>query len=79
MDRTLRDFEIGVFNKTVREAIASGEKVKALDKEWADVHWVKIRASSVDRARSQAEAKYPAENGYVIVDIIEDKPDNKWG
>lgn len=79
MDRTLNSYEVGVFNKTVRDAIAVGEPVKALDKQWADVHWVKIRATSLERARAQAEAKYPAENGFVIVDIIEDKPDSKWG
>ena len=78
MDRTLRQFEIGVFNKTVREKVASGEELRGLDRQWADVHWVKMRASSKDRAQRQAEAKYPPENGYVIIDVIEEKED-KWG
>lgn len=78
MDRKLRQFEVGVFNKTVRDQIAAGETVRGLDKEWADVHWIAMRASSKDRAQRQAEAKFPPENGYVIIDVIEEKED-RWG
>jgi len=78
MDRMVRQFEIGVFNKTVRDAIANGDPVRGLDRQWADVHWVTIRASSKDRAQRQAEAKYPPENGYVIIEVIEEKED-RWG
>ena len=78
MDRVLSDFEVGIFNKKVREAVAHGEKLRALDRQWADVHWIKIRATSKERAQKQAESKYPPENGYVIVDIIEEKTE-RWG
>ena len=77
MNNELKKFEIGVYNATVREAVKRGEPVKHLDKSWADVHWITMRATSKEKATTKAAAKFPAESGYVIVDIVEGVVD-KW-
>lgn len=63
-------FEVGIFNKEVREAVARGERHRNLSDNWADIYYVTIKAADQDAARQIARRKYPAQRGYVVDSIV---------
>lgn len=48
-----------------------GERYPFLKDDWADIHWIEVRAYSPDAARQKIEARYPSFRGYVITEIQE--------
>ena len=48
-----------------------GERHPFLKDEWADTHWIEVRAYTEAAARQKIEVKYPPHRGYVITDIQE--------
>ncbi len=66
----MAEFEVGVFNKEVRKAVAGGERHRDLSDDWADIHYVTITAADEEAARRTARRKYPAERGYVIDSVF---------
>ena len=64
-------YEVAVYNKSVRDAMKEGERHPFLKDEWADIHWVEVRAYSPGAARQKVEVRYPPFRGYVIADIQE--------
>ena len=62
-------FEIGIYNKEVRELISMGEHHKNLSDSWENIHYVEVFASDEDDARRKAQSKYPHEHGYVIEQV----------
>lgn len=71
MDKRIRKFEVGIFNQQVRDCMSIGEKHKHIRDDWADVHWVNIRALDRDGAKRKAESLHNPAMGFVIVDIVE--------
>ncbi len=65
----MAEFEVGVFNKEVREAVAGGDRHRDLSDDWADIHYVIITAADEDTARRTAQRRYPAQRGYIIDSI----------
>jgi len=59
-------FEAGIYNKEVMELLKKGQRHRHLKDEWAEVHYVKTMAFTIDDARRKLTAKYPPEQGYVI-------------
>ncbi len=66
----MAEFEVGVFNKEVREALAGGGRHRDLSDDWADMHYVTVRATDEDGARQAAKRKYPADRGYVVDSVF---------
>lgn len=64
-------YEVAVYNQEVREAMKSGERHSFLKDDWADIHWIEVRAYNQEAARQKIESKYPPARGYVITDIQE--------
>jgi len=64
-------YEVAVFNQAVRDAMKEGERHPFLKDDWADIHWIEVRAYSPDAARQKIEARYPSFRGYVITEIQE--------
>jgi hypothetical protein len=62
-------FEIGVYNKEVRDLIQQGDRHRQLSDDWADVHYVEVTASDETDARSKIARKYPPNRGYVVESI----------
>jgi hypothetical protein len=62
-------FEAGVFNAAVRRAVDDGRHHPDLKDDWADVHYVEIRAADEPAARSKLESRYPAANGFVLTEL----------
>ena len=72
-----KKYEVGVYNRRVRQAVQMGEKVRGLDDSWADLQWVEVWAKSEAGARTKISQRFPPENGFVITDVVE-QDDKKW-
>ena len=59
-------FEIAVFNQSVREKLKHGERHREFKDEWADMHYVEIKADDIAAAQRKAAAKFPRDRGFVI-------------
>jgi len=62
-------FEIGVYNKEVRELTGMGEHHKNLSDSWENIHYIEVFATDEDEARRKAQSKYPREHGYIIEQV----------
>lgn len=68
---TLKRYEVIIYNQIVRSMVDSHTSHKHLKDDWADNHYQEVRARDKEHARRKMEAKFPAEKGFVIVDVIE--------
>lgn len=59
-------FEAGIYNKDVIEEMKNGQRHRHLKDDWAEVHYIKTLAYTLEDARRKLAAKYPPEQGYVI-------------
>jgi hypothetical protein len=66
----MKKFEIGIYNKKVRELVKIGERHKHLADSWADLHYIEIAAKDEADARAKADRRYPASEGYVIEGVM---------
>jgi hypothetical protein len=65
-----KKFEVGVYNKEVRDLVKFHEHHLDLNDDWADIHRFEIKAHNEDEARSVIEQRYPPNRGYVKTDVI---------
>jgi hypothetical protein len=63
-------YEVGVFNKEVRDAMREGERHKHLKDEWADIHYIEVTADDEHLARAEVMRRYRPENGYVVTSVV---------
>ncbi len=66
-------YEILVFNKVVRDLVEREEHHRHYKDDWADIHHERVEAFDLPGARRRAEARFPARDGFVIVDVVEAK------
>jgi hypothetical protein len=64
-----KKYEVGVYNKDVRDALADGVKHKHLNDEWADTHWIEVVAADEQDAQRRVQRRYSERTGYVIVGV----------
>jgi hypothetical protein len=69
----MKSYEIAIYNKEVRKLVAEGRRHRNLSDAWAETHYIEVKARSMQEARAQVSRRYPAENGYVIEDVIVEK------
>ena len=62
-------YEVTVFNQAVRDAMKEGERHLFFKDDWADIHWIEMRAYTPGAARKKIEDRYPSFRCYVITDI----------
>ena len=67
----LKRFEVIIYNKIVRAMVDSHTSHKHLKDDWADNHYQEVSARDKEHARRKMEAKFPAEKGFVVVDVVE--------
>jgi|TARA_B110000977_G_scaffold4618_1_gene6599 hypothetical protein len=64
-------YEIGIYNKYVRNAIRQGDDPPAgLDKKWEEVYLFEYIAESTEAAQKKAEAEFPPSLGYVVDGVL---------
>lgn len=66
----MKKFEIGIYNKKVRELVKMGERHKNLADSWADLHYIEVSANDEAEARAKLDRRYPAAEGYVIEGVM---------
>jgi hypothetical protein len=66
-----KKFEAAVYNQQVRDAIQQLEKHPNYSNDWADLHFIEIKANDKTLARKMIEEKYPKAKGFVIDGIHE--------
>ena len=64
-------YSVGIFNRKVRELVEEGSHHRNLDDRWADIHYIEIKASSLEAAERKVKASHPADMGYIIESIQE--------
>ena len=67
----MAEFEIGVYNKEVRDLVSAGQSHHDLADSWADIHFIEIRATDRSKALTRVRGRYPENRGFVISEIIE--------
>ncbi|MBM3503571.1 MAG: hypothetical protein FJX65_06820 [Alphaproteobacteria bacterium] len=68
-------WEVLVYNKLVRDLVEQDQHHRYYKDDWADVHHEQVEAPDLAGARRRATARYPARDGFVIVEINEAKDD----
>ncbi|WP_316978925.1 hypothetical protein [Shumkonia mesophila] len=69
----MKTYEIAIYNQEVRKLVAEGRRHRNLSDAWADTHYIEIKANSPQEARAKLASRYPAENGYVIEEVLTEK------
>jgi hypothetical protein len=69
----MKTYEIAIYNEEVRKLVADGRRHRHLSDAWAETHYIEIKADSPEEARAKVARRYPAENGYVIEEVIAEK------
>ncbi len=69
----MKTYEIAIYNQEVRKLVADGRRHRNLADAWADTHYIEIKANSQEEARAKLASRYPAENGYVIEEVLTEK------
>ncbi len=67
----MAEFEVAIYNKSVRERVAEGERHRQLADDWADVHYIDVEAVTEEAARNQIARKYPPSQGFVIENVAQ--------
>ena len=67
----MADFEIGVYNKKVRELVNAGQSHRDLADSWAEIHFIEIRAKDRSQALIRICSRYPENRGFVISEILD--------
>lgn len=62
-------FEVAIHNSIVRQKVKNGERHPDLSDDWADTHFIEIRAHDVEEARRRILNRYPKHAGYIINEI----------
>jgi len=65
------NYEIQVYNSEVREALKNGEIHPDLEDKWNDTHFIAVRASSPEEAKTVCQRRHPEKLGFVIGNIME--------
>jgi len=65
-----KKFEVAVYNKDVRRLLKEGRKHRDLKDDWADMHYIDVKADDVAAARTKISQKYPESQGFVIDNVV---------
>ena len=67
----MTNYEIGVYNKDVRDLVGDARSHADLSDDWADIHFIEIKARDRSHALTKMRARYPENRGFVISEILE--------
>lgn len=71
MSSPVRNFEVAMYNKEVRELAKMNDTHPQFDEGWADQRFIPIEARDEDHARRMINLQFPPRRGFVIINIIE--------
>ena len=65
-DTNMFNYEIGMYNKNIRDKLANGDRVNGEQAKWETVHYFEIKADSKEQAIRIIRSDYPEIRGFVI-------------
>jgi hypothetical protein len=72
MNQVQKKFEVAIFNEVVKKSVREAEKNRTgLSDDWADVHYIEVRAETADSAKAKLYNRFPQARGFVIVEVRE--------
>lgn len=72
MNQGQKKFEVAIFNELVKKSVREAEKNRTgLSDDWADVHYIEIRAETPESAKAKLYNRFPQARGFVIVEVRE--------
>ena len=63
------EFEVAISNEEVREKVRSGSRHRDLNDDWAEIHYIEVKAKDESDASHRILRKYPKNQGYVIESV----------
>ncbi|MDV7338550.1 hypothetical protein RYZ26_03010 [Terasakiella sp. A23] len=64
-----KTFEVGIYNKEVRNCVKENNSHLDFGDEWADVHYQNIVAVTEAEALTMVTDRYPADKGFVVTSL----------
>ena len=64
-------YEVGLYNKSVRKALANGDYIHPDIEKWEEVHYFNVKAESEKQAIKKIRLEYPEIKGFVIECVTE--------
>ena len=65
-DTNMANYEIGIYNKNIRDKLANGDRVEGEQAKWEEVHYFEIKADDKKQAIKIIRSDYPEIRGFVI-------------
>ena len=62
----MQKYEVGVYNKFIRDKVREGERVKVDEAKWEDVHYFDIEAKNEIEAEKKIRMEYSKLLGFEI-------------
>jgi|TARA_A100001518_G_C1224238_1_gene70827 hypothetical protein len=62
----IKTYQVGIYNKRIRDNIRNGDDVDPAEAAWEEVHYFDIKAESEEDARKKAQFEHKPEKGFVI-------------
>ena len=66
MEKILHKYEIGIYNRVIREKVRDGEVVGQEESKWEDVHYFDIEAKNEIEAEKKIRMEYSKLLGFEI-------------
>lgn len=64
-------FEVSIYNREVRSLVKQNQSHLFFDDQWADNHVHDVVAHDEDQARNLISERFPADDGFVIEDVVQ--------
>tara|TARA_Y100000401_G_C8217829_1_gene171726 strand:- start:220 stop:429 length:210 start_codon:yes stop_codon:yes gene_type:complete len=62
----MKTYEVGVYNKYIRERVRNGDDVDPAEAAWENIHYFDIKAENEADAKRKILFEYKPEKGFVI-------------
>ena len=59
-------YQIGIYNRFIRDKVRSGEDVDEKEADWEDIHYFDVEADNEQKARRLIQSEYKESKGFVI-------------
>ena len=59
-------YQIGIYNRFIRDKIRSGEDVGEEEAAWEDIHYFDVEADNEQKAKRLIQSEYKESKGFVI-------------
>ena len=66
-----KSFEIPVYNSVVRDAVRNKQDHPNFEADWAETHFILVRAHTADEAVTICRRKHPEKMGFVLGEATE--------